>query len=175
MIASPDHLSAYSLLSGIYLALHFFTYVFVLRKLEIFELEKSIFLYHVIPAFLFCCAVLFSLVANTSEQYIAVAVALICVHGIYSLTFLELWTLSQISFSREVLIHVAKHGSLETAPPPRDLVQIGESKRSGRLDVMLRLRLIEQEDDHFHLTRRGRLVGSALATIAWLANLRETG
>ena len=175
MTVSLDALTTYCLLSGAYLALHFLAYVLILRKLALFGLEKSIFLYHVISAFLFFCAVLLSMLRDASQEHIVVAVAVICLHGIYSLTFLELWTLSQISFSREVLIRIAKQGSLKMSPPPADLVQIGESKKAGRLDVMLQLNLIEREDSHFHLTRRGRLVSAALATIAWLANLTATG
>lgn len=175
MISPLNSPANYWLLSAIYLALHFGAYALTLRKLPPFKLEKFIFLYHFISALLFSCVVLLGLVNHMTEQHIAAAVSVVCAHGIYSLTFLELWTLSQISFSRELLIHIETYGSLEICPPPAHLVLLGESKKVERLHAMLRLQLIALEDNQFHLTSRGRLVSSVLAAIAWLANLNKTG
>lgn len=170
-----DFLATYFLLSVAYLALHLTSYALVLRRLPVFELERSIFLYHFVSAFVFSSCALLVVINDPTEERVGAAVAVICAHGIYSLTFLELWTLSQISYSREVLGLAERRGSLRVSPPPPELVLIGDEKKAGRLDAMIKLQLLRREGNVFQLTPRGRLVSKALGILAWLANLKQTG
>lgn len=155
------------------MALHVIAYMLVCRpKLRT---ETAILAFHVFLALaLFVFAVIFVVLSIDEERW-AAAVALVSVNGIYSLTFLELWTLSQISYSRELLVR-AKNGKLRSASSNADeLVRLGNEKRSARLLSLRSMGLLASTEHGWKLGRRGKLVAAVLQLLLWLPNLRLRG
>lgn len=157
------------------MALHVVIYFAALRRLSSFSEERTIFFYHFFSA-LFCTAagVVFSLYLQTPEN-LAAATALIFAHGVYSLSFLELWSLSQISYSREILLLAANEGHLQRFPPPASLVSTGDSKKVGRLDSLFRLGLLRHTGEYVMLTPKGSAIAGILRLVAWFPNLKRMG
>lgn len=158
-----------------YLAIHFFLYLSVLRKLEGFRKEGVIFLYHCIPAGIVIVAVLAIALLSPFEDSLDFTLLAISVQGIYSLSFLELWSLAQGGYSISMLIRVdgaARRGiELDRAA----LENIGSGKKTSRLDALQRLKLLENFGPVIRLTRRGTTVAGFLRRLSWLTNLKEIG
>src|SRR5438093_12043221 len=89
-----------------YLVTHFLIYLIVLRNTRLFRSERVIFLYHFIPAVIMALAVVGLSIVLSSEEMLASAVLVISLQGIYSLSFLELWSLAHGSYSISILICV---------------------------------------------------------------------
>ncbi len=90
-----------------YLALHFLLYVLVLRGRPLVQSERGIFLYHFGSAAVFTLVAFCLAVSYFSDAAIAIAIGLSALHGIYSLSFLELWTLAEGSYSMSILTGIA--------------------------------------------------------------------
>jgi hypothetical protein len=155
------------------LLLHASVYLVGLR--QVLRTEFAIFAYHLFPSLLlFTWGVAFA-VSDLSDDRIAAAVALTGLNGIYSLTFLELWTLSQISYSREVLVK-AKTGNLRPASSHADdLSRLGDEKRTARLESLRDMGLLAATQGGWKLDKRGRMVSALLQLLLWLPNLRSRG
>ena len=106
---------------------------------------------------------------------VAAAVGGIALHGIYSTSFLELWSLAQGGYSLQILEAVGRLSRTGGGVDRAVLRAIGEAKRSGRLDGLVGLGLVRRTDRGVSLTGPGRLVAGILALIVWLANIRERG
>ena len=159
----------------LYFPLHLALYVAILRNLPTFSKEKPIFLYHFASACL-CSGIAFAFALyDQSDESIATAVIVIFAHGIYSLSFLELWSLSQISYSREILVLAERQGRLDESKPHAALVLVGDTKKTGRLESLLRLKIIENNGDEINLAPKGIILARILRLMAWFANLRQTG
>src|SRR5262250_2953125 len=91
---------------AMYLALHFLFYAIALRGIGLLQSERAIFLYHFISAAgVAVVASVMAAVNPRSESFLAVATTL-ALHGVYSLSFLELWSLSEGGYSLTILDHV---------------------------------------------------------------------
>ena len=155
------------------LALHLIVYLLALRSR--LRTEAAIFVYHFVPTvILFVCSVIFFVISMTEER-IASAITLISLNGIYSLTFLELWTLSQISYSRELLIKAKANKFLSTSSHVDELARLGDRKRSERLQSLCDLGLLLPTDDGWKLSTRGKLIAGLLQLLNWLPNLKSRG
>src|SRR5437868_14223878 len=88
----------------VYIFLHFFLYLYWFRNTAAFLLERIIFLYH-------ACSFLLTFIFFTILMYINVDfelfILILSIHGIYSLSFLEFWSLSQCGYSLHVLSYIA--------------------------------------------------------------------
>lgn len=157
------------------LALLVHTSVYLVGLRQVLRSEFAIFAYHLFPSLLlFALAVAFAM-SDLSDDRIAAAVALTALNGIYSLTFLELWTLSQISYSREVLVK-AQAGNLHSASSHADhLWRLGDEKRTARLESLRGMGLLASTPDGWKLGRRGRALSAFLQFLLWLPNLRSRG
>jgi hypothetical protein len=102
-------------------------------------------------------------------------VAAISLHGIYSTSFLELWSLAEGGYSLSILRLLRDAGVDGRSVQPATLQAIGARKKGSRLQGVLKLRLVRQRRDQFELTRAGQVVAHVLAGVAWAANLRELG
>jgi hypothetical protein len=115
----------------------------------------------------------FSVLAAVATGEPAVAAALLSLHGLYSLSFLELWSLAEGGYSLSILTHIDR-GAGRALVEVSALKEIGGSKKQSRLLDLKRLGLVERADERLRLTRRGQLVAAVLAGLAWLANLRRS-
>ena len=136
-----------------YLSLHFLLYAFFLRNLRLFYGEKAIFLYHALSFGVFSAAATLLWVLRVKDpRWAAIAVSL---HGIYSLSFLEFWALSDGGYSLRILDRIDRNG------PSADfdvLETLGASKKKYRLESLKRLKLIASGPQGWKLTLRGTLV-----------------
>ncbi len=145
-----------------YLAAHFLVYAVVLRKSDALRSEKGIFLYHFASATLTGLAGCAYVLTAHPPNGFAALVLVLSVHGIYSLSFLELWSLAQGGYSLSVIGSIARaEASLE---------QIGATKQRERIAGLEKLGLIMKNDGSIILTTRGESVAVLLHGLyKWIA------
>lgn len=161
----------------LYVVGHFALYVLCLRHQTVFRREVVIFTYHVVPYVLWVALGMFlwySGAANATDS-IETITAIAAGHGIYSLSFLELWSLSQGGYSLSILDEVDRAERIDQSPDWNRLALIGDKKQSDRLKALLGLGLIRSDDAGYRLTGLGMVVALALALLVWTANLKDTG
>ena len=155
----------------IYLTAHLCVYAFVLRRLERFRSEKSVFLFHLVSAlFMTVIAAGYALFEPRPELFGLPGVVLVLsVHGIYSLSFLELWSLAQGGYSLSVLATIKLAQESRTEPDFAKLERIGKTKLQNRIEGLKKLGLITVQDRQVTLTTRGRIVAAGLAgLLTWI-------
>ena len=158
-----------------YIAFHLLIYVIWLRQQKSFRMEKAIFLYHCIPAAAILLALFGLLVVSRAAESLAFAVFAVSLHGIYSLSFLELWALSQGGYSIGILMRIDVAAVNGVEADMKSFEEMGETKRKDRLAGLTRLKLIEVSTGSYSLTACGRFVAAILSMAAWLTNLKESG
>jgi hypothetical protein len=147
-----------------YLALHFLLYGVVLRHGRLTAGEKGIFSYHFFPAAAWVIGAAAAALAGgpIGAAHVALIAAL---HGIYSLTFLELWALADGGYSLAILESVESASSLEA------MERLGAAKNEGRLADLERAALVERHADAYRLTGAGKAVAGGIALIVCLADV----
>jgi hypothetical protein len=158
-----------------YLALHFIVYVGALRYKRAFQRERGIFLYHLVSAVLFAITVVAVTGLILPKTAVAIAFALVAAHGIYSLSFLELWSLAEGSYSITVMNSAAADPGLSREATIDALAQVGELKKSSRIRALTDLSLARREGDYWSLTRLGYCLAILFKGLSWLANIKKSG
>ena len=158
-----------------YLALHFLLYVCLLRDRPLFQSERGIFLYHFVSTVLFTAGALAASLARFSDAALAGAIGLIATHCIYSISFLELWSLAEGSYSMSILTGIASQGTLSRETLIEAFAGIGDAKKANRLAVLSKMSLARHEGNHWRLNARGRLLADALDLLTWLAAIKKPG
>jgi hypothetical protein len=163
------------LICMLYLAGHAALYFVVLRDWPALESEKGIFLYHVASAIGVSGIFGVWAVAGDSDAW-TWFVCVVMLHGIYSLSFLELWALADDSFSLAILQAIDRSGVASREALGQALQTIGTRKRSLRLDSLGRIGLLRATSSgSVALTcvgRAGVLFGRGLL---FLVNVRTSG
>ena len=156
-----------------YLLAHLGAYIAVFRGWPTFGRESTIFQYHFVSFCLMCVASLIGLAASGLQLSTALALAAVGVaaHAIYSISFLEIWSLAEGGYSLNVLRHADSDGVIDM----QALAAVGTSKKDSRIRGLVRLGLACETDGRFELTGRGRLVATLLRAVAWPANLQQFG
>ena len=162
-------------LAAAYIALHFLLYVLFLRQRPTFRRERSIFLYHFISACLFSPTALILALAYADAAGLATGLGLVSLHGIYSLSFLELWSLAQGGYSIGIMAAARNRGTISNVTLLREFSPVGDDKKAGRLTALLRLGLIKRQGGGWVATGRGRVVATNLRSLLWLADPRHEG
>ncbi len=150
---------------------NFLLYTLALRHVPAFSRERIIFLYQVLSFVAFPVGLLF-FGPPVLDRWPALAAA-VSLHAIYSLSFLELWSLSEGSYSIRMLDRVSRLGVLPESADTSDLERIGASKKANRLGSLLALGLIRREGVGYAATGRGRMAALPLRTLVWLVNIRD--
>jgi hypothetical protein len=159
-----------------YLAGHLGVYFLVVRHARATSRELAIFLYHLASAAGTALVLLLALLAGPpGGPDLATAVGIVALHGIYSTSFLELWSLSEGGYSLTIMAHVERARARRHPVHVAGLRQLGRWKQATRLGGLERLGLIRRERGHVALTPLGRVVAWGLALIAWAANIRVRG
>jgi hypothetical protein len=158
-----------------YLALHVLLYVFALRSRPFFQSERGIFLYHFVSATLFTLAAFAAAAIRFSDAALAIATGLSAIHAIYSISFLELWTLAEGSYSMSILTGIASQGILSRNRLIDAFARIGDAKKANRLSVLSALSLAGRDSNQWRLSARGRLVAYVLNVLVWLAAIQKRG
>jgi hypothetical protein len=158
---------------ALYLAAHLVLYFAVLRHVPAFRSERAIFLYHALSAAAVSLVVIVSLFVPGSGVDLVWVIGIIALHGVYSTTFLEVWSLAEGGYSLQILEHLERADRLGQAPDPTALQAIGIAKQGNRLAGLASIGLVRQEAGRLSLTPRGRVVASCLALLAWLTNVQD--
>lgn len=155
------------------LLVHFAAFALWFRRGRAAADERAIFLFHLVSACALTAVAAVFVLLQPGRSSIAAAVAAIFAHGVYSLTFLELWTLAQISYSRDVLLR-AREGRLDERAIA-ELAGVGEAKRALRLQGLADKGLVRRQDGVWSLTVRGRIAGRLLSVLLWLPAVQSPG
>lgn len=155
----------------VYLGLHLGCYALVFRRLVSFRSERTVFLLHAGSFFLWVGAVALAGLAWLPRDAAAGSVVAAGLHGIYSLTFLELWSLTEGSYSLAILAAIARNGGRATDVELAGIRQIGAAKQGQRIVSLQRLRLIQASGK---LSATGWLAARALRTILCVSNGKVT-
>ena len=160
----------------LYLLLHAGLYFVTRRDRPELRSEKGIFWYHVGSAAIVTGALaIWALVTGGAEAW-TWFVAVVMLHGIYSLSFLELWALADDSYSVAIMEIVDQSGTAGGATLIRGLEAIGMSKQTSRLDALQAIGLIRQgPDGAFALISKGRVAVGLGRALLFLANVRKYG
>jgi hypothetical protein len=147
-----------------YLVAHFALYASVLRHRRITASEKGIFLYHFIPAAAW--VVVLGLLTVFLEGFSFAHVILIgSLHGIYSLTLLELWALADGGYSLAILDCLDFRKDLGERRILGELELLGTAKKQARVADLLRIGLVQETPDGYRLTAPGHIAALAIAAI----------
>ena len=158
-----------------YLVLHALLYIFVLRYRPLFQSERGIFLYHFVSAALLTLVGFAAAVTHFGDAAIAIAAGLSAIHCIYSISFLELWSLAEGSYSMSILTGIASQGTLPRKALIDAFARIGDAKKGDRLSVLSKLSLARRDGNHWRLSARGRVVAHLLNLLVWLAAIEKRG
>jgi hypothetical protein len=158
-----------------YLVLHFLLYAAELRWRPPFQTERGIFVYHLVSALLFVTAAFAALAVHRSDAAVAVAIGLIAAHGIYSISFLEIWSLTQGSYSVAVISGVAAGANLSRGATIEVYARIGDAKKGDRLSMLSKLSLVRRVGDCWQLLPRGRFLAKLFRAVLWLADVQRAG
>ncbi len=155
----------------IFIALNFLLYTLALRHVGTFGSERIIFIYQVL-SFLALPVLLLAVGPSVSDRF-ASLIGATSLHAIYSLSFLELWSLSEGSYSIRMLDRVERLGVMPEATDTSDLEEIGASKKAARLESLVGLRLIRGAENGYTTTPFGRVAAAPLRLLVWLVNIRD--
>jgi hypothetical protein len=150
-------------------------YVIVLRGRPLVQSERGIFLYHFVSATVFTLVAFCVVLTHFSDAALATAVGLSAVHGIYSLSFLELWTLAEGSYSMSILTGIASQRKLSRNTLIGAFARIGDAKKGDRLSILSKLSLSRRDNNHWRLSARGRLAANLVNLLTWLAAIKKSG
>ena len=162
------------LLAVAYLLVHFAVYGLMLRNARRFLRERAIFLYHFLSALALACMLLGASVLWPAGVSFPTAAAMLSLHGIYSLSFLELWSLAEGGYSLSILRRVRAMPSSSLYAPVADLMSIGTSKKEARIRSLEKLRLVRRRGEAFELAHLGGITAAVFQAVSWMANLKST-
>ena len=153
----------------VYLALHLILQLLLARRVSALTTERGVFLWHFV-SFVAVAIVFIAVGVWQSSFDWSVLVLVMAVHGIYSLSLLELWALADGSYSLSILNEVESGH-----PRPEVLEALGGSKREARLTTLERLRLVRHVGIGYQLTGFGSASAALLHALRWSANLTDVG
>jgi hypothetical protein len=154
----------------ILLPIFFLLYIVFIRHLQYFRSEFRIFFLHLIVV------ILINLIASllliySSDFSIADFVITFSVYGIYCITFLEVWSLSQGGYSLSILHVINLANENKQDPNFSTLKKIGQEKQKSRIDYLINSGYLEVVDGcQLRLTSKGLFWGKVLKKIkSWVS------
>lgn len=160
----------------LYIAAHAGLYFAVLRGWPKLGSERGIFLYHFVSAILVTGAFGVWAIAHGSSDAWAWFVCVVMLHGIYSLSFLELWALADDSYSLAIMEIIDRGGAAAGPALTQRLEAIGKCKQSSRLNALRAIGLVrELGDGSFTLTPFGRAAVWLGRAVLFLVNAHKYG
>jgi hypothetical protein len=150
----------------VFIAINLAVYSALRGRLACFGSERGILLYQALSVVVLIAGCLGCLLIDPSAPALAGLIAAIALHGIYSLSFLELWSLAEGSYSLSILEHIEQTTRHGTAIDVHRLEALGGSKKAQRLTGLERLGLVRFTNDQVALTHRGRKVADVLDAVA---------
>jgi hypothetical protein len=150
---------------------HFILFAAVFRHARAFHAERTIFLYHLVSAV--AVAIAAAAIVRVDFSLHVGAIGLTAIHAIYSLSFLELWSLAEGGYSLAILRELSGASGLRRVhgDPMRTL---GGRKVRSRIESLGRLGLVRTSGDQIELTRLGRAVGQTQAVLRSMVNIQPS-
>jgi hypothetical protein len=134
--------------------------------------ERGIFLYHALGALLLVAYQLMRAgAAGWPAEAAPTLITTISLHGIYSVTFLELWSLAQGGYSLAILKTYEAPAIGSRADQIWTLEAMGDQKREARLRGLLAAGMIGRQADTLYLSPSGRLAALPMRMVQLLANV----
>lgn len=160
-----------------YLMVHLLAYALFLRHRLGFCTERGILLYHLGSAAVAGLASLVAYALVEPAKFGAPGIVFVlAAHGIYSLSFLEVWSLAEGGYSLQILGSIARAQAEDTVPDFVRQAQVGDQKQRDRLEALKKLEMIAIDGGVIRLTARGRTVSSVLLFfVRWSNARRSTG
>jgi hypothetical protein len=157
-----------------FIAGHLLLYLAVLRHVRAFARERAMVTYHAL-AFAFVLAAVVAAFAYGTIGF-AASCGLLALYFIYCISFLELWTLSEGSYSLQILLRVSQQGATSREELFATCQGIGADKKHHRLGDLLTLKLIARADDgRLELSPAGSLLVGSLHAIMRFTTTRDAG
>lgn len=157
-----------------FIAAHLLSYFAAFRHLRVFTGERMIFFYHGL-AFAIVFAVVVTAFAIGSIGFPGLC-GLLALQFIYSISFLELWSLAQGSYSLQILTCIARQTSMTREELGAVCAGIGSEKKRRRFENLLRFKLAGQNaDGYIELSFMGRMFIGLLRTIMRFTTIRDAG
>ena len=150
---------------------HLFFYTVLFRYLRTFSKERTIFLYHSLSGLGLAVLMFCPLVVSTLSQKLTAITGVLSFHGIYSLSFLELWWLSDGGYSLRILDEMDHTASKGPASDFSNFQNLGNAKKKDRLESLRQLGLTAHREDKYSLTFSGRCFTGFLYLIQWPSNI----
>lgn len=160
--------------SLLWVVIHFLLYMLVLRRQGPASPETAILRLHIFSFVTLLLAGVAYVVSALDSENVAGLFAALALHAIYSMTFLEAWSVTQGSFVFWTLSRIdAAQGR---SPDLRKLEQVGAAKQTKRLQDLASLGLIHcGQDSAWELTWLGRLTHAVVELLAFVTNIRRSG
>jgi hypothetical protein len=164
------------LIGLVVIAAHAGLYLAVLRHNAALTSEKGVFLYHFASVILVAGSFgVWAIVHGGPDAWTWFA-CVVMLHGLYSLSFLELWALADDSYSLAILEIIDRDGGAAGAALMQRLEAIGAGKQASRLDALQAIGLVrEGGDGSFTLTPVGRAAVGLGRMLLFLVNVRKYG
>ncbi|PWU09366.1 MAG: hypothetical protein C5B47_03510 [Verrucomicrobia bacterium] len=154
------------LLSVSYILSHFVLYIQFVRRSSWGKTERGIFRYHFYSVLGFGASVL--ALCAFYKFGTGLWISALAFHGIYSLSFLELWSLSQGSYSLQLLESIGNESDLSQLRKLSQLQKLGDFKIERRLASLSGLQLIRAQEKNITLTFAGAILASFFRLVAEL-------
>jgi hypothetical protein len=160
----------------LYIVAHAGLYFAVLAGRRVLDTERAIFLYHFVSAVIVTCASgMWAFVHGGSDAWTWLA-CIVMLHGLYSLSFLELWALADDSYSLAIMEIIDRGGAAAGLALMQRLEAIGAGKQASRLDALQAIGFVRMLGDGlFTLTPAGRAAAVLGRTLLFLVNARKHG
>jgi hypothetical protein len=158
-----------------YAGVHLLAYLVVMRNIPVFRRERGVFTYHAVAFVGLTIGVLAAWATAPSVETTQGAIAGISLQAIYSMSFLEMWSLSQVSYSLAILDAIAARPGLPCSAAIGRFADTGTMKKQSRLSTLERLGLVRTRGGQVTLSPRGRAVAAGLQALRWVANLHDVG
>jgi hypothetical protein len=152
MFFAPLEMNTIVVAAVTHVAMHLIVYkVLLALRVTFIRTERGIFLYHLL-SFLLMAAILPWL----SEDMALSLMLAVGLHGLYSLSFLEVWSLTQGSYSLSLIeiIHRSPAARPETITAS---ITIGAEKTQGRTEDLAKMGLVRHEGTTVKLTAIGKI------------------
>jgi hypothetical protein len=155
-----------------FIAVHLLLYFAVFRYFRVFTGERMILAYHGL-AFAIVFVVVLSAFAGGTVGF-AAACGLLALQFIYNISFLELWSLAQGSYSLQILMRVSRQTSVSREQILATCEAIGAEKKRHRLDNLLTFKLATRTaDGRIALAPAGATVVGVLRATMRFASIRR--
>jgi len=158
---------------GIYLSIHFFVYVIFFRHQPLFRTEKGILLFQVVPIIAVLLIATAAFLILPSNESFALIFGLGALHALYSLSFLEVWVLSEGGYSLRILAEIVRLDTVTAAEIEEQFIPMSARKKGGRLETLITLGLVKPSGAMFVPTFKGLVLSRVAAFLASLSRSKS--